>query len=75
MPLCPYVKEAVFEPKAIKPMEAAFDAVCKCLQLLRPDNRNCGRKIIDIARTGEHDPQGMHDLVVLELKPPDQRSA
>jgi len=34
MPLTPYLKEAVFEPKAIEAMTAAFEAVCKSLQLL-----------------------------------------
>lgn len=78
MPLTPYLKEAAFEPKAIKAMDAAFGAVCKSLQLLNrsdPITEIVARKIIDIARTGELDPQRMHDLVLLELKELDQRSA
>jgi hypothetical protein len=78
MPLPPYLKEAVFEPKAIEAMDAAFDAVCKSLQLLNhhdPITEIVARKIIDIARMGEHDPHRMHNLVLLEFKQPVQRSA
>ena len=78
MPLTPYLKGAVFEPKAIEAMTAAFEAVCKSLQLLSRDDpvtQIVARTIIDIARTGEHDPQRMHDLALLELKDLDQRSA
>jgi hypothetical protein len=78
MPLTPYLKEAAFEPKAIEAMTAAFEAVCKSLQLAKRDDpisQIVARKIVDIARTGERDPQRMHDLVLLELKELDQRSA
>ena len=78
MPLPPYLKEAVFEPKAIEAMEAALAAVCRSLQLRNhhdPITEVVARKIIDIAGTGERDPQRMHDLVLLDLKQPDQRSA
>ncbi len=78
MPLTPYLKEAAFDPKAIEAMNAAFEAICKSLQLF---NRNdplteiVARKIIDVARTGELDPQRIHDLALLELKESGQRSA
>ena len=78
MPLTPYLKGAVFEPKAIEAMNAAFEAVFKSLQLLNRDDtitQIVARTIIDIARMGEHDPQRMHDLALLELKDLDQRSA
>ncbi len=67
MPLTPYLKGTVFEPRAIEAMTAAFEAVCKSLQLLNRDDpiaQIAARKVIDIARTGEHDPQRMHDLVL-----------
>jgi hypothetical protein len=78
MPLTPYLKEAAFEPTAIKAMNAAFEAVCKSLQLVNRDDpisQIVARKIIDIATTGELDPQRMHDLVLIGLKEADQRSA
>jgi hypothetical protein len=78
MPLTPYLKEAVFDPKAIEAMSAAFEAVCKSLQLVNRDDpiiQIVARTIIDIARTGEHDPQRIHDLALLELKDVNQRSA
>jgi hypothetical protein len=78
MPLTPYLKGAVFAPKAIEAMTAAFEAVCKSLQLLNRDDpatQIVARAIIDIARTGEHDPQRMHDLALLRLKDLDQRGA
>jgi hypothetical protein len=76
MPLTPYLKEAVFDPKAIEAMNTAFVAACKSLQLLIRDDpmtEIVARKIIDIARTGERDPQRMHDLALLALKESDQR--
>jgi hypothetical protein len=78
MPLTPYLKEAVFDPKAIEAMNIAFEAACKSLQLVIRDDpmtQIVARKIIDIARTGECDPQRIHDLALLALKESDQRSA
>jgi hypothetical protein len=78
MPLTPYLKEAVFDPKAIEAMNAAFLAICKSLQLDRRDAARAefvARKVIDIARAGERDPQRIHDLVLLALKESDLRSA
>jgi hypothetical protein len=40
-----------------------------------PATQIVARAIIDIARTGEHDPQRMHDLALLRLKDLDQRGA
>jgi hypothetical protein len=78
MPLTPYLKEGVFDPKAIEAMNAAFEALCKSLRLsLRDDpiTQIVARKVVEIAGAGEDDPQRMHDLVLLALKEPDQRSA
>ena len=78
MPMTPYLKEAVFDPKAIGAMNVAFLAICKSLQLDRTDGTRTefvARKVIDIARTGERDPQRIHDLVLLALKESDKRSA
>lgn len=78
MPLSPYMKEGVFDPKAIDAMNTAFMAVCKSLQLPARDDLTTqiiARKIIEIASAGEHDPQRMHDLVLAALKESDQLSA
>jgi hypothetical protein len=78
MPLSPYLKEGVFDPKAIDAMNTAFMAVCKSLQLPPRDNLTTqivARKIIEIAGTGEDDPQRMHDLALVALKESDQLSA
>lgn len=71
MPLMRYLREAAFEPTAIEAMTAAFDAVCKSLQLRNRDDpivHIVARKIIEIARSGEQDPQRMHDVALAELK-------
>jgi hypothetical protein len=78
MPLTPYLKEAVFDPTAIEAMNSAYLAICKSLQVDRSDTARSelvARKVIDIGRTGERDPQRIHDLVVLALSESDQRSA
>lgn len=78
MPLTPYLNEAVFDPKAIEVMNTAFTAACKSLQLVirdDPTTQIVARTIIDIARTGERDPQRMHDLALLALKESYQRNA
>lgn len=78
MPMTPYLKEAVFDPQAIGAMNAAFLAICKSLQLDRTDGTRTefvARKVVDIGRTGERDPQRIHDLVLLALKESDKRGA
>jgi hypothetical protein len=70
MPLMRHLREAAFEPTAIEAMTAAFEAVCKSLQLLNRDDpiaHVVARKIIEIARSGEHDPQRIHDLALAEF--------
>lgn len=78
MPLTRYLKEAVFEPKAIEIMNTAFAAVCQSLQLAHQDDpmtQIVARKVIDVARLGERNPKRIHDLVLLALKESDQRTA
>jgi hypothetical protein len=78
MPLTPYLKEAIFDPEAIKAMWAAFEAVCETLQLHpRSDSITeiVARKVIEVAGTGERDPERIRDLVLLALKEPDVGSA
>ena len=78
MSLTPYLKEATFDPEAIKAMTAAFEAVCEALQLAtRSDalTEIVARKVIEVAGTGERDPERLRDLVLLALKEPGERSA
>lgn len=78
MPLTPYLKEAVFDPTEIEALNTAFAATCKSRQLVDrhdPLAEVVARIIIDIARTGERNPQRIHDLALQALKELDQRTA
>jgi hypothetical protein len=78
MPLTPYLKEAVFDPKAIKAMTAAFEAVCDSLKLLDRDDpitEIVARKVIEVGGTGERDPERIRELVLLALNESGERSA
>jgi hypothetical protein len=70
VPLTPYLTEGVFDPPAIEAMTAAFKAACLALKLADKDDHLkeiVARKIIEIAGTGERDPQRLCDLVLLAL--------
>ena len=78
MPLTPYLKEAVFDPKAIEAMTAAFEAVCVSLKLLDRDDpitEIVARKVIEVAGTGERAPERIRELVLLALNQSGERSA
>ena len=78
MPLTPYLKEAVFEPKAIEAMTAAFEAVCDSLKLLDRDDpitEIIARKVIEVGGTGERDSERIRELVLLALNQSGERSA
>ena len=52
-------------------MNTAFAAACKSLQLVIRDDpmtEIVARKIIDVARAGERDPQRMHDLALARIE-------
>jgi hypothetical protein len=70
MPLTPFLKEATFDPEAIRAMTTAFEAVCQALRLApRSDSvaEIVARKVIEVAGTGERDPERIRDLVLLAL--------
>ena len=72
------VKKVVFDPEAIEPMVAAFKAACQSLQLVDRDDlltQIVARKVVEVAGTGERDPERLRDLVLLALKEPDRRIA
>jgi hypothetical protein len=77
MPLTPYLSEGVFDPPAIKAMTAAYEAACSSLGLVDkndPITEIVARKVIEIASTGDLDPQRLCDLVLLSLSE-DKRTA
>ena len=62
--------EGVFDPSAIHAMAAAFEACCRSLRLedrADPITEIVARKVIDVAGTGERDPQRICGLVLLAL--------
>jgi hypothetical protein len=69
--------EGVFDQSAIHAMAAAFDACCRSLRLEErtdPISENVARKVIEVADTGERDPQRICGLVLLALSE-DKRTA
>ena len=77
MPLTSYLDGGVFEPKRIEAMTAAFEAVCNSLQLLNRDDpitEIVARKVIEVAATGERDPDRLRDLVLTELNQLDRNA-
>ena len=77
MPLTPYLKGAVFDPRAIEAMNIAFTAVCASRQLTNPNPQTeiAARAIIDIARNGERDPAKLQALALAVLQASNQRIA
>jgi hypothetical protein len=70
MPLTPYLGEGIFDPPAIKAMTAAFDAIRASLRLADRDDpltEIVARRVIEMAGTGERDPERLYDLVLLSL--------
>jgi len=78
LPLTPFLKGADFDPQAIEAMSAAFEAVCASLQLLKrtdPVTEIVARMVVEVAGTGERDPERIRDLVLLSLNESDELSA
>jgi hypothetical protein len=78
MSLTPYLKGGVFQPQQIEAMTTAFEAVCRTLQLVDRDDpltEIVARRVIDVARTGERDPDRLRELVLMNLNQSDLRSA
>jgi hypothetical protein len=78
MPLTPFLKQATFDPPTIEAMSAAFEAVCASLELVDrsdPLTEIVARKVIEVAGTGERDPQRICDLVLLALNDSGVRGA
>jgi hypothetical protein len=59
-------------------MVAAFKAACQSLQLVARDDlltQIVARKVVEVAGTGERDPERLRDLVLLAVKESDRRIA
>jgi len=66
--ILPFVKDGVFDQKAITAMSTALDDVCKTLNL-RDDNSAreiIASRIIDLARAGERSAARLRDRVLHE---------
>jgi hypothetical protein len=78
MPLTRNIKEVVFDPEAIELMVTVFKTACLSLQLVDRDTlltQIIARNVVEIAATGERDPERLRDQVLLALKESDRRSA
>jgi hypothetical protein len=73
MPLTPFLTENTFDPETIEAMSAAFDAICEALRLTPrsdPITEIVAQKVIEVAASGERDPERIRDLVLVALKAP-----
>jgi hypothetical protein len=60
MPIKPYLGGIVFDADATRALGAAFECACKALQLTDrtdPVTEMVAKRIIDLAKTGERDPE------------------
>jgi hypothetical protein len=70
MPLHRLLENCAFEPDHIVAMSAAFDDLCRELDLGQRDNplrELVARQVIDFARRGERDPTKLKSLVLAAI--------
>jgi hypothetical protein len=70
MNIMPFFGLKAFGPDDIKAMSVALDEVCKSLNLAddkQEEREVLARRIVALARRGEHDPAGLRDGVLREL--------
>jgi len=68
-PRCP--DKPPFDAKELELLLAVFEAVCRSFQELgqtEPPAEIIASKVIDVAKTGERDPDRLHDRVLLTLR-------
>jgi hypothetical protein len=71
MPIDRLVKEAAFDPEDVQAIVAAYEAALARLGLKDrsdPAAEMVARKIVEIARDGERDPERLSDRVVKSLQ-------
>lgn len=67
----PFIKDAVFEPEATRALAAAFEDICKQMELRETDSdarRIVATRVIDLAREGVLDPKVLCARVVHEAR-------
>jgi hypothetical protein len=78
VPPRPYIGHAVFDPSTIAAVKAAFCAACDSLLLVDREDpiiELVALKVIEVASTGECDPQRILDLTLLAFnESPGQKS-
>ena len=70
MPVYPLLQGQAFEPEFIDAMARAFEDALRVLQLTNrndPLNTIVAKRIIEVAQTGERDPQRMRDRALQSL--------
>jgi hypothetical protein len=68
--IIPFLREqAVFEPEVTRAMSAAFDEVCRALDLADGDSRGretVAMRVIELVRRGVRDPEMLRQRVLRE---------
>jgi predicted alternative tryptophan synthase beta-subunit len=65
MPIRPFLKGVVFNPEATHAMGLAFERACQARTDL--DKETVAKRIIELARQGEHDPDRLCELILKEI--------
>jgi hypothetical protein len=71
MRIIPFLRGQAFDPEALTVMDAAFQAVCRSLELTNGDDlhrETVALKVIEIAQTGQRDPDQLAARVLEELQ-------
>jgi hypothetical protein len=70
MPIHRLLENSAFEPEHIEAMVAAFQDLCRELELVEGDalREVIARQVIEFARRGERDPTKMSQLVMQAIK-------
>lgn len=71
MPIRQVIGNQAFEPADVEAMERALEAACVVLRLSKREaslRQIVARKVIEVAATGERDPEVLCQMVVSELE-------
>jgi hypothetical protein len=67
MPIVPYLKGQVFDPKHIRSMSWALEEICNSLGVCDDQSREIiATRVIELARRGERDGLNLRDRVLQE---------
>ncbi len=70
MPIRPFIKDGAFGPEVISAMGAAFEDVCKAIDVSGGSDiskETIATKIIELARGGEADPIVLREMALSEF--------